>query len=166
MKVEIPHIANIDLYPSGYRKINEMKSELLEALTNLRYRISQDRTFYYGFLSLTTFKMQYFIASVDDETNQIYCYNLIVSVFISDCCVATKYVLRNHKENVIGRSQDCCNINQINKSSNIRLMTLFGVSTFKNRKFMFLKVQGSITGPTLSIITVASRCLLSDLTLN
>ena len=163
MNAERAYSANVTLYPYGYRKIDENKSELMAGLINLRSRINQDRTFYYGFSLQEKFKIQYFIASVDELSKVIYCYNLIVSVSVSDDTVNTKCILEDHEGKIVGSIQDRCSIKEINHSSNIRIITLFNLPTFKNRKFMFAKVQGSIIGEKLSIRMLAKRCQLTDL---
>lgn len=163
MNAERAYSANVTLYPYGYRKIADNKSELMAGLVNLRSRINQDRTFYYGFSLQKDFKMQYFIASIDEKSKVIYCYNLIVFVSVSSGSVSTKCILEDHNGRIVGILQDRCSIKEINHSNNIRMVALFDLPTFKNRKFMFAKAQGSIIGEKLSIRTLAKRCQLTDL---
>lgn len=132
------------------------------AITKLKNRIIQDRMFCYGFSLVTNFRIQYFIASIDEDYNQIRCFGLEVKVKFENDQATSKYILVDRFGQEVQSSGEVEKLDIARPLRYVSINGLFKSERFVDKKLMFIKVPGMIGNNRLDMSRIVSRCFPSN----
>ena len=163
MKQDKRFTSDIPFDRESIHTILRKKNYLNYTIVNLKNRIIQDRLFCYGFSLITNFRIQYFIASIDEDYNQIRCFGLEVEVKFEKDVVTTKYVLVDRYGLEVHRASDVENIDLARPLRKVNINGLFKSERFTNKSLMFIKVPGIVENNRLDIFRIVRRCFPSNL---